>query len=87
MTGLRHHAQPRHRHPQAHPRRLRPLCVLIVGAAIMILPFLYMLSTSFKSQAFVLSLPPQFIPHPATVEQLHRGLDLVRLRAGTSSTP
>lgn len=41
--------------------------VLIIGAGIMIVPFAYMLSTSFKSQAFVLSLPPQFIPHPATV--------------------
>ncbi|HTR96211.1 MAG TPA: carbohydrate ABC transporter permease [Trebonia sp.] len=41
--------------------------VLIIGAGIMIVPFVYMLSTSFKSQAFVLSLPPQFIPHPATV--------------------
>lgn len=40
---------------------------LIIGAGIMIVPFVYMLSTSFKSQAFVLSLPPQFIPHPATV--------------------
>ncbi len=41
--------------------------VLIVGAAVMVLPFLYMVSTSFKSQAYVLTLPPQFIPHPATV--------------------
>lgn len=41
--------------------------VLIIGAGIMVVPFAYMLSTSFKSQAFVLSLPPQFIPHPATV--------------------
>lgn len=40
--------------------------ILTVGAAIMVLPFLYMLSTSFKSQTYVLSLPPQFIPHPAT---------------------
>jgi multiple sugar transport system permease protein len=40
--------------------------VLIVGAAIMITPFLYMISTSFKSQAYVLTIPPQFIPHPAT---------------------
>jgi multiple sugar transport system permease protein len=40
--------------------------VLIVGAFIMVLPFLYMVSTSFKSQAYVLSIPPQFIPHPAT---------------------
>ncbi len=40
---------------------------LIVGAAIMVTPFLYMVSTSFKSQAYVLSIPPQFIPHPATI--------------------
>lgn len=41
--------------------------VLTVGAAIMVLPFLYMLATSFKSQQYVLTLPPQFVPHPATV--------------------
>lgn len=40
--------------------------ILIVGAAVMVLPFLYMLSTSFKSQTYVLTIPPQFIPHPAT---------------------
>lgn len=40
--------------------------VLTVGAFIMVLPFLYMLSTSFKSQAYVLTIPPQFVPHPAT---------------------
>jgi multiple sugar transport system permease protein len=42
--------------------------VLIVGAGVMVLPFLYMLSTSFKSQTYVLTVPPQFIPHPATVQ-------------------
>lgn len=41
--------------------------VLTLGAIVMILPFLYLLSTSFKSQAYVLTIPPQFIPHPATV--------------------
>jgi multiple sugar transport system permease protein len=41
--------------------------LLTVGAIIMVLPFLYMLSTSFKSQQYVLSTPPQWIPHPATV--------------------
>lgn len=39
---------------------------LIVGAVIMVTPFLYMLSTSFKPQAFVLTNPPQFIPDPFT---------------------
>jgi multiple sugar transport system permease protein len=40
--------------------------VLSVGALIMVLPFLYMLSTSFKGQQYVLTTPPQWIPHPAT---------------------
>ncbi|HKE63702.1 MAG TPA: carbohydrate ABC transporter permease [Micromonosporaceae bacterium] len=40
--------------------------VLTIGAIIMILPFAYMLSTSFKSQQYVLATPPQWIPHPAT---------------------
>jgi multiple sugar transport system permease protein len=40
--------------------------LLTAGAAIMILPFLYMLSTSFKGQQYVLTTPPQWIPHPAT---------------------
>ena len=40
--------------------------VLVVGAAIMVTPFLYMLSTSFKAQQYVLTTPPQFIPDPLT---------------------
>ncbi len=40
--------------------------LLTVGAFVMVLPFLYMLSTSFKSQQYVLTTPPQWIPHPAT---------------------
>jgi ABC-type glycerol-3-phosphate transport system permease component len=39
---------------------------LIVGAIVMVTPFIYMVSTSFQSQAYVLTLPPQFIPMPAT---------------------
>src|SRR5439155_11106398 len=41
--------------------------LLTAGAVIMILPFLYMLSTSFKGQQYVLTTPPQWIPHPATL--------------------
>ncbi|PFG16227.1 carbohydrate ABC transporter membrane protein 2 (CUT1 family) [Propionicimonas paludicola] len=41
---------------------------LIVAAAVMVTPFLYMISTSFKSQAYVLTVPPQFIPNPATLD-------------------
>jgi multiple sugar transport system permease protein len=42
--------------------------LLIVGALIMLTPFVYMVSTSFKSQAYVLTIPPQFIPDPATLD-------------------
>lgn len=41
---------------------------LIVAAALMVTPFIYMISTSFKSQAYVLTVPPQFIPDPATLD-------------------
>jgi multiple sugar transport system permease protein len=44
------------------------IVVLIVGAVVMVTPFAYMLSTSFKPQAFVLTNPPQFIPDPATLD-------------------
>jgi multiple sugar transport system permease protein len=53
--------------PHRHARAVARYLVLTAGAIVMILPFLYMLSTSFKSQAYVLTVPPQFIPHPATV--------------------
>jgi ABC-type glycerol-3-phosphate transport system permease component len=48
--------------------------VLIVGALIMVTPFIYMVSTSFQAQAFVLTLPPQFIPNPATTANYSRAL-------------
>lgn len=42
--------------------------LLILGAGIMLLPFLYMVGTSFKPNAFILELPPNFIPrHPTLV--------------------
>jgi ABC-type glycerol-3-phosphate transport system permease component len=40
--------------------------LLIAGAFIMVAPFIYMISASFQSQAYVLTIPPQFIPNPAT---------------------
>lgn len=41
--------------------------LLIAGALVMLTPFVYMVSTSFKSQAYVLTIPPQFVPNPATL--------------------
>ena len=61
-------AAPPHRgaRPPVVPAVIRYL-LLIIGAIVMVTPFIYMVSTSFKAQAFVLTIPPQFIPHPATV--------------------
>jgi multiple sugar transport system permease protein len=42
------------------------MAVLIIGAFVMIVPFLYMLSTSFKQNALVLEIPPQLVPHHPT---------------------
>lgn len=47
---------------------------LIVGAGVMITPFLYMVSTSFKAQAYVLTFPPQFLPIPATTDNYVQAL-------------
>src|SRR5829696_2537660 len=37
----------------------------IVG--LMVLPFLWMLSTSLKEQQYILQMPPQLIPNPVTL--------------------
>jgi multiple sugar transport system permease protein len=43
------------------------LTILSLGALVMIVPFAYMVSTSFKQNAFVLEVPPRFLPqHPTT---------------------
>src|SRR5215203_4499090 len=48
--------------------------LLLVGAAVMLLPFAYMLSTSFKPHAFVLEIPPQFIPTQPTFDNYIQAL-------------
>ena len=50
------------------------VATLAVGALVMITPFLYMVSTSFKAQQYVLKVPPQFIPDPATLSNYERVL-------------
>lgn len=43
------------------------LLLLTVGAAVLVLPFAYMVATSFKHNALVLEVPPRFVPdHPTT---------------------
>ena len=48
-------------------RRIGLYGVLTLGGVSMILPFLWMLSTSFKPTADILSWPPRFIPRRWTV--------------------
>lgn len=48
--------------------------LLTLGAIVLMMPFLYMLSTSFKPHAYVLELPPRFIPEDATIDNYVRAL-------------
>jgi multiple sugar transport system permease protein len=42
--------------------------VLTAGALVMVAPFAYMLATSFKHHAYVLEVPPRFIPKDPTLD-------------------
>lgn len=42
--------------------------LLLVSAAFMLVPFLWMLSTSLKADEYVLKLPPSFFPRPLTTQ-------------------
>jgi multiple sugar transport system permease protein len=42
--------------------------MMVILAMVMILPFLWMLSTSLKSQEYILTATPQFMPRPVTFE-------------------
>lgn len=46
--------------------------VLVAGAVVMMTPFIMMVSTSFKPQAFVLEIPPRLLPEQATLENYAR---------------
>ena len=50
--------------------------LLILSGLVMIIPFAWMVSTSLKSGEFVLSMPPQWIPSPATLDSYRRIFDL-----------
>ncbi len=46
--------------------------ILVIGALFMIVPFLWMLSTSLKADQYVLTMPPQFFPRPLTLSSYVR---------------
>ena len=50
--------------------------LLILGGLVMIMPFAWMISTSLKSGQYVLSMPPQLIPNPATLDSDRRIFEL-----------
>ena len=41
---------------------------LLIGAVIMIMPFIYMVSTSFKKRTYLFEYPPKFIPTEPTTQ-------------------
>ncbi len=51
--------------------------VLVVVAATMFVPFLWMVSTSLKENQFVLSMPPEFFPTEPTLGSYQQLLDLL----------
>jgi multiple sugar transport system permease protein len=53
--------------PRAERATALRLALLVAGAAVMVLPFAWMVSTSFKPDSLVLQVPPQLFPHHATV--------------------
>jgi len=55
--------------------------IMVLLIVIMVLPFAWMLSTSLKSQEYILSATPQWIPNPLTFESytlLGERINLVR---------
>lgn len=57
-------------------RRLGLYALLTLGGLIMVVPFLWMISTSLKTNEYVLSMPPQFLPRPLTLESYARLVEL-----------
>lgn len=50
------------------PKRVLAFLVLTLGACTMVLPFVWMLSTSLKDANLVYAIPPQWIPNPVDWE-------------------
>ena len=50
------------------PKRVIAFVMLVIGACTMVLPFLWMLSTSLKDANLVYAIPPQWIPNPVDWE-------------------
>ncbi|MBX3081386.1 MAG: carbohydrate ABC transporter permease [Anaerolineae bacterium] len=63
------------------PGKIAAYALMVLLVLIMVVPFLWMLSTSLKGQEYILRTPPQLIPDPLTFNsyvQLAERIDLVR---------
>ena len=63
-------------------KRFALYLVMALIVIVMVLPFAWMLSTSLKSQEFILQTTPQLIPDPITVEsyvQLAERIEIFRI--------
>lgn len=53
---------------------------LVLLSLVMLVPFAWMLSTSLKSTEYILSVTPQFIPNPATLDSYRTLFDLMPMQ-------
>lgn len=60
--------EPRGRIGTIDVRRWAIYALMLVIVIVMVLPFAWMVSTSLKSQQYILETPPQLLPNPATFE-------------------
>ena len=58
------------------PLRLAAYMLLTIAALFMVVPFVWMLSTSLKADQYVLTMPPQFLPNPVTFASYTRLAEL-----------
>ena len=59
------------------PARLVQYSLLIILAATMLIPFLWMLGSSLKTQEYILETPPQLIPDPVSTSSYSDLFDLM----------
>jgi len=54
----------RRKRPRGMARRALAHAVLLLGASTMVVPMLWMISTSLKQEGAIFTYPPQWIPDP-----------------------
>jgi multiple sugar transport system permease protein len=66
--------------------RAIPVIVLVVLAALYLLPFVWMISTSFKTQAQSIASPPVIIPIPFTLDAFPKALEQMNYAGALRNT-